>query len=157
MGFFFSSFHNVKCSINVFTFNQQAYDDFEHNQTMNHPENFKILQSWKSVLDSYNTKPGREKALIVTAEDDLNATTLYFDAGVTIVRITPLSQSGSPLAERIETKLKDASDKRVGWMVSIRTGLDFVFKTHPPLKKKEREKIYSTSYVFLNIYKGRQY
>mmetsp|Transcript_28313 Transcript_28313/g.45677 ORF Transcript_28313/g.45677 Transcript_28313/m.45677 type:complete len:623 (+) Transcript_28313:87-1955(+) len=95
-----------------------AYDDFEHNQTMNHPENFKILQSWKSVLDSYNTKPGREKALIVTAEDDLNATTLYFDAGVTIVRITPLSQSGSPLAERIETKLKDASDKRVGWMFS---------------------------------------
>lgn len=93
-----------------------AYDDFEHNQTMNHPDNLKMLQSWKSVLESYNTKPGREKALIVTAKDDLNTTMEYFDAGVTIVRVTPLSESGASFAERIETKLKDANSKRIGWM-----------------------------------------
>ncbi|XP_011432888.3 amino acid transporter heavy chain SLC3A1 [Magallana gigas] len=92
------------------------YADFEHNQTMNHPENLKILQGWQNVLESYNTKPGREKALIVTAKDDLNTTMEYFDAGVTIVRVTPLSDSGASFAERIETKLKDANSKRIGWM-----------------------------------------
>ncbi|XP_061173609.1 amino acid transporter heavy chain SLC3A1-like [Saccostrea echinata] len=95
-----------------------AYDDFEHNQTMNHPENLKLLTAWKSVLESYNTKPGREKALIVTAKDDLNTTMMYFDAGATIVRVTPLSDSGASLAERIETKLKDSNAKRIGWMYS---------------------------------------
>eukprot|EP00105_Crassostrea_gigas_P016984 XP_011434583.1 PREDICTED: neutral and basic amino acid transport protein rBAT [Crassostrea gigas] len=116
------------------------YTDFEHNQTMNHPENLKILQGWKNVLESYNTKPGREKALIVTAKDDLNTTMEYFDAGVTIVRVSPLSDSGASfaegsvslavsnaslavsnasLAERMETKLKDLiSFNRIGLMYS---------------------------------------
>ncbi|XP_065944784.1 amino acid transporter heavy chain SLC3A1-like [Magallana gigas] len=85
----------------------------------------KLLKAWKSVLESYNTKPGREKALIVTAKDDLNTTVEYFDAGVTIVRVTPLSESGASLtesntslAERMETKLKNANSnlKRIGWM-----------------------------------------
>ncbi|XP_065942733.1 amino acid transporter heavy chain SLC3A1 [Magallana gigas] len=85
----------------------------------------KLLKAWKSVLESYNTKPGREKALIVTAKDDLNTTVEYFDAGVTIVRVTPLSESGASLtesntslAERMETKLKIANSnlKRIGWM-----------------------------------------
>ncbi|XP_052699842.1 neutral and basic amino acid transport protein rBAT-like [Crassostrea angulata] len=80
---------------------------------LNYP---KLLKAWKTVLESYNTKPGREKALIVTAKDDLNTTTEYFDAGVTIVRVTPLSDSGASFAERIETKLKDANSKRIGWM-----------------------------------------
>ena len=151
MGFFFLKFSKCKVLDKCYNFNQQAYEDFEHNQTMNHPENFKIFQSWKSVLDSYNTKPGREKALIVTAEDDLNATTLYFDAGVTIVRVTPLAQSVTPLAESIETKLKDAGDKRVGWMVSIRTGLDFVFQIvipPSPEKKRKRDKLFHKLCVF---------
>eukprot|EP00105_Crassostrea_gigas_P026064 XP_011446858.1 PREDICTED: neutral and basic amino acid transport protein rBAT [Crassostrea gigas] len=87
--------------------------------------NAKLLKAWKSVLESYNTKPGREKALIVTAKDDLNTTMDYFDAGVTIVRVTPLSESGASLtesntslAERMETKLKNANSnfKRIGWM-----------------------------------------
>ncbi|XP_065942735.1 amino acid transporter heavy chain SLC3A1-like isoform X2 [Magallana gigas] len=80
---------------------------------LNYP---KLLKAWKTVLESYNTKPGREKALIVTAKDDLNTTMEYFDAGVTIVRVTPLSDSGASFAERIETKLKDANSKRIGWM-----------------------------------------
>lgn len=91
-------------------------------------QNAKLLKAWKSVLESYNTKPGREKALIVTAKDDLNTTMDYFDAGVTIVRVTPLSESGASLtesntslAERMETKLKNANSnfKRIGWMVSF--------------------------------------
>eukprot|EP00105_Crassostrea_gigas_P032195 XP_011455112.1 PREDICTED: neutral and basic amino acid transport protein rBAT-like [Crassostrea gigas] len=49
----------------------------------------------------------------------------YFDAGVTIVRVTPLSESGASLTEsntsfveRMETKLKNANSnfKRIGWM-----------------------------------------
>jgi hypothetical protein len=78
----------------------------------------KLLGAWRSVLDSYNTKPGREKALIVTAKDDLNATTMYFNSGANIVRITPMSQNGTPLAERIENKLMNLNSKRMGWMVS---------------------------------------
>ncbi|XP_048735129.1 neutral and basic amino acid transport protein rBAT-like [Ostrea edulis] len=95
-----------------------AYDDFEHNQTLNHPENLKLLSAWRSVLDSYNTKPGREKVLVVTAKDDLNTTKMYFDSGANIVRVTPMSENGASLAERIETKLMDVNSKRVGWMYS---------------------------------------
>ena len=90
---------------------------------MNHPENAKILQNWKAVLDSYNTKPGREKALIITADDDLSTARIYLDAGVTIVRISPLSRKGTSLAERLEAQLKDFNfnfnfNIRIGWMVS---------------------------------------
>lgn len=85
---------------------------------MNHPENLKLLSAWRSVLDSYNTKPGREKVLVVTAKDDLNTTKMYFDSGANIVRVTPMSENGASLAERIETKLMDVNSKRVGWMVS---------------------------------------
>ena len=86
---------------------------------MNHPKSAKILQSWKAVLDSYNTKPGREKALVITAGNDLDTTRSYFDAGVSIVRISPLSNNGTSLSERIETHLKDFNFGRIGWMVSI--------------------------------------
>ena len=99
-------------------FHPKAYDNFGHNHTVNHPENAKILQNWKAVLDSYNTKPGREKALIITADDDLSTARIYLDAGVTIVRISPLSRNGTSLAERIEAQLKDFNFGRIGWMVS---------------------------------------
>ena len=102
-------------------FKQQAYGDFEHNQTRNHPENVKIVQAWKAVVDSYSTKAGEEKALIITADDDLNATLRYIKAGVTLVRVNPLSGNGACLAEGIETTFKDVHSviKRIGWMVSI--------------------------------------
>ncbi|XP_078311711.1 amino acid transporter heavy chain SLC3A1-like [Crassostrea virginica] len=96
----------------------KAYSDFEHNHTVNHHKNIKILQSWKAVLDSYNTKRGREKALFVTAGNDLDTTRSFFDAGVSIVRISPLSQNGTSLSERIETQLKDFNFGRIGWMLS---------------------------------------
>nr|XP_022321818.1 neutral and basic amino acid transport protein rBAT-like isoform X1 [Crassostrea virginica] len=98
---------------------EQAYGDFEHNQTKNHPENAKILQDWKSVLDTYSTKPGKEKALIITADDDLNATQLaYIDAGVTMVRVDPLSGHGASLGELMENRLKEVDFKKTGWVFS---------------------------------------
>ena len=85
---------------------------------MNHPENYNILSKWKALLDTYNTKPGREKALIVTSsDDDWNTAFRYLNAGVTTVRVTPLSENGSSLAERIENKLKNFNFKGMGWMV----------------------------------------
>ncbi|XP_062617581.1 amino acid transporter heavy chain SLC3A1-like [Saccostrea cucullata] len=112
-----------------------AYDDFEHNQTMNHPENLKLLTAWKSVLESYNTKPGREKALIVTAKDDLNTTMQYFDAGATIVRVTPFADSSASLAESIETKLTDSNAKRIGWMYSNKDSSRLASKVKPEVVK----------------------
>nr|XP_022292390.1 neutral and basic amino acid transport protein rBAT-like [Crassostrea virginica] len=98
----------------------QAYGDFEHNQTRNHPENAKILQAWKAVVDSYSTKDGEKKALIITADENLNATLRYMKAGVSLVRVNPLSGNGASLAERIETTLKDVHlvIKSIGWMFS---------------------------------------
>ena len=104
--------------------------DFEHNQTRNHPQNAKILQDWKSVLDTNGTEPGKEKALIITADDDLNATLAYIEAGITMVRMNLLSGNGASLAERIENKLKEADFKKSGWMVSIEIfGFKFVVQT----------------------------
>ena len=42
-------------------------------------------------------------------------------AGVSLVRVNPLSGNGASLAERIETTLKDVHlvIKSIGWMVSI--------------------------------------
>ena len=120
-------------------FKQQAYGDFEHNQTRNHPENAKILQAWKAVVDSYSTKDGEKKALIITADDDLNATLKYMKAGVALVRVNPLSGNGASLAERIETTLKNVHSviKRIGWMVSI-------YHNHTPASKKRGVYCYSS-------------
>ncbi|XP_062599888.1 amino acid transporter heavy chain SLC3A1-like [Saccostrea cucullata] len=97
-----------------------AYDDFKHNQTSHHSENLKLLSVWKSILDAYSTKPGREKVLVVTAKDDVNSTMKYFEAGATIVRVTPFSDTGFSLTERIEAKLShmDIESNRFGWMYS---------------------------------------
>ena len=53
-------------------------------------------------------------------------------AGVSLVRVNPLSGNGASLAERTETTLKDVHSvvKRTGWMVSI-----LIYYT-PALKKK---------------------
>ena len=56
----------------------------------------------------------------MTADDDLNATQLaYIDAGVTMVRVNPLSGHGASLAERIENRLKEVDFKKTGWVVSL--------------------------------------
>lgn len=86
---------------------------------MDHPENVKLLQSWKHVLDNSSTEPGRERALVVTAGDDIDVALKYLDAGVNILRVNLLSGKRTSLAERIETILKLAACKRIGWMVSV--------------------------------------
>lgn len=100
-------------------FNKE-YDDFEHTQTRNHPENAKLLQSWKHVLDTFSPK---SCSLVVTTGNDIDAAMKYLDAGVNIVRVNLLSGKGTSLAERIEIFLNqlddDAACKRIGWMVSI--------------------------------------
>lgn len=85
-------------------------------QTRNHPENAKVLKTWKSLLDTYHS----EMDLILSADDDdLNTTLRYIDAGVTLIRVNLLSGNGSSLAERVETKLKNVSFKRTAWVVRI--------------------------------------
>lgn len=50
----------------------------------------------------------------------------YIDAGVTVVRVNPLSGNAASLAERIENKIKSNDFKKTGWMVSI--GIFIVFR-----------------------------
>lgn len=98
-----------------------AYDDFNHTQTRNHPENAKLLESWKHVLSTFTPEQGRERALVVTTGNDIDAAMKYLDAGVNIVRVNLLSGKGTSLAERIETilnQLDDAACKRIGWIYS---------------------------------------
>lgn len=101
-----------------------AYDDFDHTHTRNHPENAKLLQSWKHVLDTFSPKSGRERALVVTTGNDIDAAMKYLDAGVNIARVNLLSGKENSLAERIETILNqlddDAACKRIGWTYSDR-------------------------------------
>lgn len=97
----------------------QAYDDFDHTQTRNHPENAKLLQSWKHVLDTFSPKSGRKRALVVTTGNDIDAAMKYLDAGVNIVRVNLLSGKGTSLAECMETILKLAACKMFAWMVSL--------------------------------------
>lgn len=100
-----------------------AYDDFDHTQTRNHPENAKLLQSWKHVLDTFIPKTCRERALVVTTGNDIDAAMKYLDAGVNIVRVNLMSGNGTSLAEHIETILNqlddDAACKIIGWIVGI--------------------------------------
>lgn len=70
-------------------------------------------------MDTFSTDPGRGKALVVTARDDIDAAMKYSDAGVNIVRVNLLSGKGTSLAERMETILKLAACKRFAWMVSL--------------------------------------
>lgn len=95
-----------------------AYDDFDHTQTRNHPENAKLLQSWKHVLDTFSPKTCRERALVVTTGNDIDAAMKYLDAGVNIVRVNLLSGKGTSLAECMETILKLAACKMFAWMYS---------------------------------------
>lgn len=95
-----------------------AYDDFDHIQTRNHPENAKLLQSWKHVLDTFSPKSGRKRVLVVTTGNDIDAAMKYLDAGVNIVRVNLLSGKGTSLAECMETILKLAACKMFAWMYS---------------------------------------
>lgn len=66
------------------------------------------------MLDTYE----EEKVLFITAEDEtLNTSLRYIKAGVTAVRVNPLSSDRASMAEGIESKLKEANFGRAGWMV----------------------------------------
>lgn len=68
------------------------------------------------MLDTYE----EEKVLFITVEDEtLNTSLRYIEAGVTAVRVNPLSSDRASMAEGIESKLKEANFGRAGWMVSI--------------------------------------
>uniref|UniRef100_K1QQH0 Neutral and basic amino acid transport protein rBAT n=1 Tax=Magallana gigas TaxID=29159 RepID=K1QQH0_MAGGI len=112
-----------------------AYDDFDHTQTRNHPENAKLLQSWKHVLDTFIPKTCRERALVVTTGNDIDAAMKYLDAGVNIVRVNLMSGNGTSLAEHIETILNqlddDAACKRIGWMYSDKDSSRLASKVGP--------------------------
>ncbi|XP_071160041.1 amino acid transporter heavy chain SLC3A1-like [Mytilus edulis] len=102
-----------------------TYESLIHDHTTHQPESFELLQEWRAVLDTAANKPGREKALIVTVDTDMNTTMKYYEtngkSGATYVRMSPITNYNTNglathLKDRIQEVAVDDVHRKI-WML----------------------------------------
>ncbi|CAC5402502.1 SLC3A1 [Mytilus coruscus] len=101
-----------------------SYESLIHDHTTHQPESFELLQEWRAVLEAAANKPGREKALIVTVDADMNTTMKYYETngknGATYVRMSPITNYNknglaTHLKDRIQEVAVDDAHRKI-WM-----------------------------------------
>ncbi|XP_060071120.1 probable maltase [Ylistrum balloti] len=87
------------------------YAYLDHTLTRNQPESIALINRWRSVADSYATKPGKEKMLMVAASGTMNETSLYYGTsdkkGANFVLTSPVDFSRSVTAYEIELRVRE--------------------------------------------------
>lgn len=100
------------------------YNSLDHSFTAHQNGSFELLQRWRSVVDSYATKPGKEKLLLVTLNDaDVNTTKKYYGsdgkAGAHIVTVQAVNSETINIPQEILTMIQETAEDhthRRGWM-----------------------------------------
>ncbi|KAK3092844.1 hypothetical protein FSP39_007825 [Pinctada imbricata] len=97
---------------------EYLYENVSAGEQKNQKRNVEIIKEWKKVLETYNTKPGKEKALIVTVKNPSDAKMYYSGGnGATLVRIQPLSNNmTNSLAGKILEQSAMMTGIKTGWM-----------------------------------------
>ncbi|XP_033734757.1 probable maltase [Pecten maximus] len=90
------------------------YAYLEHTLTRNQPESVSLISRWRSIADSYATKPGKEKMLMVAATGSINETSMYYGTaskkGAHFVLTSPVDFSKPVTASNIESRIRDFLD-----------------------------------------------
>ncbi|XP_069116458.1 maltase A3-like [Argopecten irradians] len=90
------------------------YAYLEHTLTRNLPESVALISRWRSVADSYATKPGKEKMLMVAATGNMNETSMYYSAGgkaaAHFVLTSPVDFTKPASASNIASMIQDFID-----------------------------------------------
>lgn len=93
------------------------YNSLDHKYTAHQNGSLQLIKYWRGILDSYATKPGKEKMLLVSVGADANTTKLYYANGANIVTETLSTSNAQDILSVIEAASEDPTHRR-GWMLS---------------------------------------
>lgn len=97
------------------------YDYLDHKYTTHQNGSLELIKYWRGVMDSYATKPGKEKLLLVSVGKDANKTKMYYGSngknGANIVTENLSTANPQDILSVIEAAADDSTHRR-GWMLS---------------------------------------